>query len=474
MSAFKPPSLPTLKAAPSWRNARGELDRSACVEVRVSEIRRLAGCYQLTPSGASRAGRTRPLPGETPARRRFRATRPPRTPGRGPSHIIGERLASGVYHLDAASLCLLHDQRPPRTLAGDWRTTRAPAMRHDTAEPRPRRPPRGRDKFRFRTRFGRTARLAPFGLDISNPNKGAARTKRLGIDETWSQPIRLEKWSFPARIQPAYFLVCPGRRCQISGLTDRRNAASLAGEEEWIFAKIRNNAPPLSTRPPGRVDPHATNGVCPQRCLKLLMIQATPAEVRDAELARLWIDSLPPRERVRHHKTVAQLIDRYGAIFPPRVLLCPRCLGVRYGNDPETVRQGWRRRQGKPDAQPPRRGRVRLVARQIADGERKRRREAQEWRSPAAVAQRRQEASQRRANAKQRRELRIMRTSFRKLRAARRRLARLEALIASLTKLNANPRTKAGKLRAANRTTAMAILTFDTPRVRKRKLKVES
>lgn len=33
----------------------------------------------------------------------------------------------------------------------------------------------------------------------------------------------------------------------------------------------------------------------------------------------------------------------------PRVLLCPRCLKVHYGNNPETARQSWRRRNNKPD-----------------------------------------------------------------------------------------------------------------------------
>src|SRR4029453_12468769 len=107
--------------------------------------------------------------------------------------------------------------------------------------------------------------------------------------------------------------------------------------------------PPLSTRPPGRE--HPSTKKCPQRVLKLMMLQATEAEIRDAELAELWMDSLPHRLHLRdpYRQFIARLLDRYGPIMLPRTLLCSRCLGLKYGNNPETVRQGWRRRNGLPD-----------------------------------------------------------------------------------------------------------------------------
>jgi hypothetical protein len=52
---------------------------------------------------------------------------------------------------------------------------------------------------------------------------------------------------------------------------------------------------------------------------------------------------------------IGRILARYGPILEPRTLLCQRCLGVAYGNHPETVRQGWRRRQGKDNAEPSRR-----------------------------------------------------------------------------------------------------------------------
>jgi hypothetical protein len=105
--------------------------------------------------------------------------------------------------------------------------------------------------------------------------------------------------------------------------------------------------PPLTRCKPGRNS--RFNG-CPQRTYKLMMVQCTPAESRDALLAQHWIDSLPPQRRRAHQDFINQLIARYGPLFEPRVLLCPRCLGVAYGNHPEYARQWWRRRHGKTTA----------------------------------------------------------------------------------------------------------------------------
>ena len=119
--------------------------------------------------------------------------------------------------------------------------------------------------------------------------------------------------------------------------------------------------PPLSTAPPG-LGTKKTG--CPQRVLKLLLVQSTLAECRDAYFAQTWMESLPREAFSRQHSarpggssTISKILERYGPILEPRTLLCPRCLGVAYGNHPETVRQGWRRRQGKSNAEPKRRGR---------------------------------------------------------------------------------------------------------------------
>lgn len=69
------PSLPTLEQTPSWLNSRGFIDRSACIEIRVSEIRRLAGCVKIDRTQHDSRGRhlhlTFPLPNEQPARKKF-------------------------------------------------------------------------------------------------------------------------------------------------------------------------------------------------------------------------------------------------------------------------------------------------------------------------------------------------------------------------------------------------------------------
>lgn len=303
-SPIQPPALRTLHQPASWLNAKGNIDRSACIEIRVSEARRLAGCaarrQETRSMSRHKPGPAHPLPNEQPA---------PTFTG---------RVATGVITITADHLMLVIDHRPPRRIAGDFRTARAPAMRPERRKPG------------FKTRINRRDPIAfppDRGLE-PNPNHGASRTKKIGIRVDWSQPVRLEQWNFPTRIRPAYFFICPGH-------------AMRAGKCEPPFLA------PLSTCGAGRKDPSTKR--CPQRCLKLMMVQCTKAELADAEAAQLWIDSLPPQHVPHMRSEIALLRARYGPIMPPRVLLCPRCLGVKYGNHPETVRQGWRRRNGKED-----------------------------------------------------------------------------------------------------------------------------
>lgn len=424
-----PPPLPTLNRRPSWLNARGNIDRSACVEIRVSEARQLAGCYHQRASkyGAWRpAGITRPLPNQTPAHRVFRAftTQPsPPNPRSGipnpespisnrQSKIVNRRSTSGVatrhvtgiLTISAFDLHCLHETRRPRLLAGDFRTSRAPAMRLENYQPptspcdlnttyrrHNRRKP---DHHRFRCRIDRAHPIAwPFDRNLqANPNKGAAKSKIIGLHEPWRQHLRLEQWTFPNRIRPAYYFICPGIHRGARGgrgegaFQEARSRSRFSRTARPHRSRSRLHAdddvcpnpssafsacsavtipepPPLSTRPPGRVDPSKTGGRCPQRCLKLLMVMCTRDEARDADRAQQWIDfinSLPGSIHfIHHHPDVAphyaRIIARYGILFYPRQLMCPRCVGapgsggVHYGNNPETVRQGWRRRNNKPD-----------------------------------------------------------------------------------------------------------------------------
>lgn len=279
---FTPPKLPTLNQTPSWCNARGAIDRSACMEIKVSEARRLASCANATVRRAVN--------------------------GRG-------RLAAVVITITARDLARLADRRLPRALAGDLRTARANAMR----PPSFKRSRYSMNTFRCRVTRAQPIAWPPAAALDPNPNRGAARSKRLGLRHSWSQSVTIETWKYPRRIRHAYFFVCPGH-------------VSATG---------------LSTRKPGREHPSSRR--CPQRCLKLMFVQCTNAELRDANLAQVWMNSLPAAVAREHRIVIQRLVARYGLILQPRTLLCPRCLGVRYGNNPETVRQGWRRRNHKPD-----------------------------------------------------------------------------------------------------------------------------
>ncbi|MFN3167063.1 MAG: hypothetical protein ACE37H_08370 [Phycisphaeraceae bacterium] len=119
MHTPKPPTLETFDHWPSWLNARGHVDRSACFELKVSEVRRLAGCIPLKtgPTGkVYRAkGRSKYPEPDLPNERRARS-------GDG-------RLSVGWFDISAFELQYVLDGRCPRGLQGDWRTGRAPAMR---------------------------------------------------------------------------------------------------------------------------------------------------------------------------------------------------------------------------------------------------------------------------------------------------------------------------------------------------------
>ncbi len=308
---FHRPDLPTFDQLPSWCNRMGKIDRSACVEVRVSEVRRLALSVivdgKVRSDGRGRTQLVSPLPRERSAR------------------SSQGRVASGVFNISARMVHELHRHRLPRELGGDLRTHRAHAMCPPTRDP----------NGPFVNRLPHNAPLPiPWDAGLEgNPNKGATRTKMIGLAYEWTQPLRIEKWVFPKRIRPAYYLICPG--------TFLRNRAP--GEKSDTDPRL----PPLSTVKAGR---KATG--CPQRALKLLLVQCTWEEARDVEIFETWLASIPMQVRRAHLDVITSVINRYGPIMFPRTLLCPRCLGVQYGNDPESARQSWRRKQGKPDARP--------------------------------------------------------------------------------------------------------------------------
>ena len=306
------PALNTLESPPSWckldpttKRPTG-IDRSAAMEIRLGEVRTLLVCKVMQPPRKwpckpKRIG-INPLPNERPC----------------PNHH--GRIASGICFLTADSLMYLWDHQLPRKLGGDWRTPRANAMR-------PTDYPEGK---RYTNRYSRARTSLPYfdyGLD-RNPNKGAARMKRLGIWSNWMQAIRIEKWVYSDKQPPQYRFVCPGSFCS----ADREPPTDAPEGADWRL-------PPLSTRGRGLI-----RAGCPQLVSKLFLVHASDAEFDDAMAAQMWIEHLPERIRGRCNDDISRLIRRYGILFQPRMLVCRQCLGLKYGNHPDQARDSWHRR----------------------------------------------------------------------------------------------------------------------------------
>ncbi|MEM9346467.1 MAG: hypothetical protein AAGB26_07610 [Planctomycetota bacterium] len=325
MHRTDPPTLKTFSHWPSWLNAYGNLDRSACFELRVSQVRRLAGCIPLMKGqfgqryrAQSRAGYNVPdLPNERRA--------------------IGHKrlISKGHYDITAEELDDLARQQFPRRLAGDWRTGRAPAMRRaeqqagmswqppcngqDTCGPPQRTTALGMTLKQGGHGPGERAyerKLAdhpateplpapasmPPGLPADapdaglagNPNRGATREKRFGLDSNWTQRLGLEKHHHASVSGKQYFLVCP----------------------------------------------------CGRTAYKLFWVLGRPGEHSDAWLADQWIASLDSRGLSQRSAQVSVLTDRYGPIMGgDRMLRCRHCLNMRYGKSPEATRKNNQRRK---------------------------------------------------------------------------------------------------------------------------------
>ncbi len=240
MTAPHPPQLPTLRHKPSWTNRAGRFDRSACVEVRASD---------LWPTTTLK-----------------------------PAPTFAGREAAATTTLTAHTLATLHDQRPPRPLVGDYRTAKSNAMK-----PAPDHPHRHPSQGQTNNARGPDHQLTP------NPNRGASRTKQLGLTNNWSQEITIERWRLHKKLAQ-HFLICPR---------------------------------------------------CKKKFLKLFLVLATPDELRDAPTAHHWLNAHAPYTRHPSHRTpppqsptrqtALNLLNRYAPLFPPRQLQCRHCLNLRYG-----------------------------------------------------------------------------------------------------------------------------------------------
>ena len=322
-----PPLLPlaTFELQPTWVNRSGRVDRTACVEIRASE---------LWPHAAFREVKRHRKSGET-------------------SYL--EAIATII--LAARFLHKLHVDRNPLTLQGDWRTSKANVMkrkalgtRHLALGGKGTRPktqdsrPFHDERYPFDVEGQRRAYERYDGafvrdhpLPAGNPNRGTPFTgggKQIGLHCDWTQEIVIQRWRLHERLAKHY-LVCP------TGQTGSRdwglgNGCDLhlpMGEGRGEGRGMGSSANPqslLTTASPCRS--------CCGKTLKLFMPVCSIQESNDSELAEGWVRLVDarhaalgrpmPREviELRH-----RLLQRYGLLFRGRRLVCRKCLGVRYG-----------------------------------------------------------------------------------------------------------------------------------------------
>ncbi len=288
------PDLTTLRTGPSWRNNGGKTDRSACAELRASEV------WPLVESAAWRT-----------IRAKFHEKNTADHTGKRRA-CQSHREASAEYVVGVDHLLALHRRRAARRLSGDYRTAKANAMKvaqpytppphHDTERrrcnapahrPVPRRDPRhGGAQPGGAPDQGLTTNPNTFiELHAFNPTRPGdhpvsqrPHRKMLGLPTDWSQPLRVERWRLHSQLA-RHYLVCPA---------------------------------------------------CDRTVTKLFMPLCTQAELTDALIADTWlktwgdqIASRPDRKEAAQYRVA--LLDRYGPLLPPRRLLCRNCLDLRYG-----------------------------------------------------------------------------------------------------------------------------------------------
>ncbi len=279
MAEFPPsPPLGTLNQRPSWVNLTGRVDRSACLELRASEVWPHVR-FTAPPRAAASGRRTLPVP-------------------------AAYKEASGTLQVSAHFLYRLHTGRLPRRLRGDLRTTKSNVMRrHLPSTPGPAAGGEGSQRKHLRIHDPGPA---------FNPNKGATFRwggKMLGLWADWSQTIRVERWRLHERLAQ-HFLICP--ECVDRARERSRGVSPRSGSARGGSGKA----------------------------MKLFMPLCTAQEAADADLAEGWINLLDGRSRAAgipmSPSLMAQralLITRYGLLFTHgRRLVCRNCLRMRYGS----------------------------------------------------------------------------------------------------------------------------------------------
>jgi hypothetical protein len=270
------------------------------------------------------------------------------------------RISCGWFDLSVLDMDALARQQMPRRLGGDWRTGRAPAMRPSKSQ-------NGAGMSLEQGGYGPGHRsyelgralaiaadepVSPVirrGLDAGlegNPNRGATREKRFGLDEDWVQRLVLEKWEHASVSGKQYFLVCPG--CADRSRGGRNDALDLDGGRirSTVDAKgLKGMTGTTSNCGDGSRGAHGKGWVCGQRVYKLFWVLGRPEEHRDALIAEAWIAGLSSGQLAGASAAVSALVDRYGPIMgDDRLLRCRRCLRLRYGQSPEVLRRKRARR----------------------------------------------------------------------------------------------------------------------------------
>ena len=204
MKAVQIPTFETLDQHPSWANNAGNLDRSACVELRVSFVRRRF-TEQVEGPKNRRGVRKRRLTLEQLQRKygkdyHTRNTLSRRFPEERPAPSRTGRQATTILFLTKYDIEAAVNDMLPRRLAGDYRDGQAAAMRPILY--------RGQQLWNPELSWHKNRRIygnpnpgRAHGLP-PNPNRGASRTKILGLPDDWRQPVRLERWRYPARATP--------------------------------------------------------------------------------------------------------------------------------------------------------------------------------------------------------------------------------------------------------------------------------
>lgn len=333
------PPLPSLNKSPSWVNRAGRIDRSACIELRASDL-----WPSVPPSLWISSSSPSPFPRERVGVRVHNRKNPSPTAS---SHCF----ASASIEIDAPWLDALTRARSPRRLLGDLRTTKSNALKSPLTDSR-----------------------QPIADSLLSPNSGPNRTKKFALPEFWSQSITLQRWVFlkhSSSLAPRRLLQQLLSSSQISNRNSEISSRSPLAERRK--PTVDSPFSPSDFRRLTRTQHFLLCPRCNRKVLLLYLPLCTQQESDEADLAQGWITLLdshftpsvsgattattvnptsPKRERGNPDVGVlacrrfgvlskplppsilslrARIIDRYGILFLPRQLLCRSCLQLRYG-----------------------------------------------------------------------------------------------------------------------------------------------